>query len=108
MTAEDLWKPDERLGSPIKVGEWLYAQSVPVSVRLFKSNIHYGSGDDDDPPEISNDRIVDCSYLELQSSDGSEWGSMVGFFSFEEVERFGREKLGDTLQWHNSCDTLTP
>ena len=66
MTGEQLWKPSLRHGNPVRVGAWLYAGSVPLALRIFKSDIYDGTGDDEDDPEIRDDQAVECYYAELQ------------------------------------------
>ena len=91
MTIEDLWKPDEVLGRPIRVGEWLYDGRISLAVRLFKSDTRWGSGDYEDPPEVSDDQVA-----------GDErFGSWCGFLTLDDVERFGHEQLGNSLRWHD-------
>jgi hypothetical protein len=70
MTAEELWNPDESLGKPVRVGEWLYDGRISLAVRLFKSGTLWGSGDENDPPDVRDDQAIDCYYLELQVLGG--------------------------------------
>lgn len=99
MTAAELWKPNDRLGTPIKVGEWSY-NGLRLAVRLFKSDVLYRSGDESDDPEVAEDQIVECYSMEFQGSGENRWSSMRQFLTLEDVERFGREDLGDSLCWY--------
>jgi hypothetical protein len=101
MTIEDLWKPDEVLGRPIRVGEWLYDGRISLAVRLFKSDTRWGSGDYEDPPEVSDDQAIECYYLQLQVAGDERFGSWCGFLTLDDVERFGHEQLGNSLRWHD-------
>jgi hypothetical protein len=46
----------------LKVGTFLYTDSVVCDMRLTYSPVRYGTGDADDPPHIANDRSLP-SYL---------------------------------------------
>ncbi len=101
MTDEDLWEPDEVLGTPIRAGEWLYDGRVPLAVRLFRSGTLYGSGDEEDPPEVRDVQSVVCYCLELQVAGEERWCSRRTFLTLEEVERFGTNDLNGSLRWHD-------
>jgi hypothetical protein len=99
MTVHELWSPDERLGRPIRLGEWLYDGRISLAVRLFESNILYGSGDEEDSPQLRDDQPVKCYYLDLQAGGEERWGSRHAFLTLDDVERFGRDDLGGSLKW---------
>jgi hypothetical protein len=106
VTAEELWKPHEIFGSPLKVGEWMYAGRVPLAVRVLKSDTLYGTGDYEDDPDVCNDRAVECYYLEFQGAGEERWCSMSGaFLSLEDIERYWCEHWGDSLRW---CGPAAP
>jgi hypothetical protein len=48
---------------PVKRGTSLYAGSIPCEVRIVRHHMFYGTGDHEDPPEIANDREVECFYI---------------------------------------------
>jgi hypothetical protein len=102
VTADDLWAPDKLFGAPFKVGEWRYDGRVALAVRLFRSQTLYGSGDEYDDPDDRNDRTVECYYLEFQRAGDDTWGSRRAFLTLDEVDRFGRDELGDTLHWYET------
>src|SRR5690242_19040949 len=99
VTKEDLWRPDEVLGTPLRIGEWLYNGAITLAVRLFRSATLYGSGDDEEG--AGEDRTVECYYLEVQSAGDERWASRRAFLRLDDIDRFGREELGDTLRWHD-------
>jgi hypothetical protein len=99
MTVQELWNPDEKLGKPTRVGQWLYDGRISLAVRLFESDILYGSGDEEDPPELREDQFLKCYYLDLQVGGEGRWGSRHVFQTLNDVERFGRNELGDSLEW---------
>jgi hypothetical protein len=100
MTMEELWQPDGVLGKPIRVGEWLYDGRISLAVRLFKGDTWWGSGDEEDPPEVRDDRAIECYYLQLQAAGEDRFGSNRGFLTLDDVESFGRDQLGSSLRWY--------
>jgi len=101
MTIEDLWKPDKYLGEPIRVGEWLYDGRISLAVRLFKGDTLWGTGDEEDLPEVRDDRATECYHLQFQVAGDERFGSQRTFLALDDVERFGRKQLGNSLQWHD-------
>jgi hypothetical protein len=51
----------------VQEGTALYDNAVQYGVRITKSSIWYGSGDYEDPPEIRQDREVECYYVWFES-----------------------------------------
>lgn len=47
----------------IRTGIWLYDNTVPTQVRIVRRPFTRGTGDYEDPPEISGDREVPCFAL---------------------------------------------
>lgn len=98
MSPEQLWAPSPIFGEPFKIGEWIY-NGLPLAVRLFRSDVLYGSGDVYDPPEIQNDRAVECYYMELQVAGEDRWGVLKAFLTEADIDRFNRDQLNGTLEW---------
>lgn len=94
-----LWEPHRYFGLPLRVGEWMYAGSIPLAVRVFKSSVLYGSGDYQDDPENEGDQAVECYYVQLQVAGEDRWGAYQAFLTFDDIERFGKDSLGGTLKW---------
>ncbi len=44
----------------VKRGYWMYAGTQRAEIRIVAGTMLYGSGDDEDPPEIANDEQVAC------------------------------------------------
>jgi hypothetical protein len=76
-----------------------YDGRISLAVRLFKSGILWGSGDEDDPPEVRDDQAIECYYLELQVVGDERFGSRLAFLTLDEVERFREEQLNGSLRW---------
>ncbi len=47
----------------IKRGKCIYSGSTEYEVKIVKWHVLYGTGDYYDPPEIQNDRNVECYYV---------------------------------------------
>ena len=101
MTSEELWKPDDVLGKPIRVGEWLYGGRVRLAARLFRGDTWWGSGDEEDPPELREDQAMECYYLQLQVAGDERFGSWRGFLTLDDVEHFAHDHLSNSLRWHD-------
>lgn len=99
MDPLELWQQDGLLGRPIRVGSWLYAGWVPIAVRLFRSEVRWGTGDEEDPPEWRDDQNVECYYMEFELLGQQRWGSRRSFVSIQEVDEYGCRELGGTLMW---------
>jgi hypothetical protein len=54
-------------GETVKQGTFLYDGTVICDVRIVRTETRYGSGDEEDPPEIREDHPGPCFYV--------EWGS---------------------------------
>jgi hypothetical protein len=63
-------------------------------VSLFRSEILYGSGDEEDAPQNAEEQQVECYHLELRAAGDDGWGACCSFRSLEEVDQFNREKAG--------------
>jgi hypothetical protein len=83
-------------------GTWLYDGSVPIEVRIVRSEIAYGSGDQEDPPEIAEDRHVACYYLLYESTiePGRFPAGGGGYFTVAEaMAAAARNAPG--VEWHS-------
>ena len=47
----------------VKTGICIYSGNVTYQVRIVKWHILYGTGDYEDPPEIADDREIECYYV---------------------------------------------
>lgn len=77
----------------VKQGILLYDNTLEYSVIIIESDIFYGTGDFDDPPEIAEDKECLCYYAwcdsphrrnEFFSGTGPEYGGMA-FMSLDEA-----------------------
>ena len=84
----------------VKRGRWLYDGVVPCDVRIIRHNVLYGSGDYEDPPEIADDREVECYYVEFHTPVGKpDWVGGGAALSVAEAVSIAESKLGATLKW---------
>lgn len=68
-----------RFGKPVLEGTWMYADSVPTTVRILESDVAYGTGDYSEPEDAS-DRHGLFFWVEWESSCGGPGGSVTGPF----------------------------
>ncbi len=68
-------------------GTWIYSGQITCHIRIIKSDILYGSGDYEDPPEYCNDKEVECYYIEFESmiEKGNYNSRHMGFLSLSQA-----------------------
>jgi hypothetical protein len=85
----------------VKEGVWLYDGTVACGVTIAKHHVWYGTGDYEDPPEICDDREVECYYIWYESLvEPGRFSTGGGVFStlaeaMECVERW----TNGTVRW---------
>ena len=85
---------------PEKTGTWLYAKEVPCEVRIVRHHTLYGSADYEDPPEIAEDRSVECFYVLFQTPAGEpNWVGGGAALTLAEAVALAERKLGPSLAW---------
>jgi hypothetical protein len=79
-------------------GSWTYGGTVKY-LQLIKSDVLYGSGDYEDPPEIRNDKEIECYYIEFLSStqkdkvDSTSGGFLILAEAIIEAEELTNQKV---------------
>ena len=92
---------DLEASPPVQFGTWLYAGSVPCEVKIVRHHTLYGSGDYEDPPEIADDREVECFYILFHTPVGHpQWVGGGAALSLAEAVSVAENKLGSTVTWH--------
>jgi len=87
-------------GSVVKRGNWLYGGSVKCAVRISSRDFRPGTGDYEDPPEVAEDREVECYALEFHTPAGEPaWVGGGTYASIKEATESARRLLGESLQW---------
>jgi hypothetical protein len=99
----------------VKTGSFLYAPGVKCEIRIVHSPVRYGTGDQDDPPEIANDVEANSYYVQFGSpaQPGVFVAGSVAFPSLKEAMLGAAEQLGAqrALRWHwapSLCPTMRP
>jgi hypothetical protein len=86
-------------GKPVVEGTWLYSGSVPVAVRILRSDVAYGTGDHEDEPEDAADRRELCFYVEWEPAGGGSGGSVTGPFTTEEEAKTHVDRTTHGVRW---------
>ena len=89
--------------TPIKQGTWMYSGSVPCEVRIVRHHTLYGTGDVSDPPEIAEDRTVECFYILYHTPTGEPaWVGGGATLSLQEAVTVAEAALGSGLRWNDA------
>ena len=84
----------------VKRGWWLYAASVRCDVYIVRRDVFPGTGDDEDPPEVADDRDVTCYELRYEIPGYPPKYAGGGYYlSIDEATTEAATVLGSTLQW---------
>jgi hypothetical protein len=84
-------------------GNWIYGESVTNNLQIVRSDVLYGSGDYEDPPEIRNDKEIECYYIEFLSSTHKDKVDSVrgGFLTLAEAIDNAEEITNQKIKWSN-------
>ena len=79
-----------KAGDVVKVGHWLYADSVRCRVEIQYADIRYGSPDYEDPPELQEDIPGDWYVVSTATTTDPEncppsWKNGGGYPSVKEA-----------------------
>ncbi len=84
----------------VKEGTALYAGTSPYSVKIAKSPVWYGSGDYEDPPEICEDREIECYEVWYSSPGDGKFTSGGGVFAtLDEATKAVEQATNGTIHW---------
>ena len=90
----------DSLGEIVREGHWLCTpELLRTRVWIRRSPVSYGSGDYEDPPEVANDRDVECYYIEWEAAGGGAWGGGGAFETLVEAEEEVANASGNTIVW---------
>jgi hypothetical protein len=86
----------------VKRGYWMYAGTQRAEIRIVAGTLLYGSGDDEDPPEIANDEQVACYYVAYESPPGSGCFPAGGgrFRSIDEAVATVERTIAGPITWY--------
>jgi hypothetical protein len=95
--------PEEQI---VKEGSFVYAESVQCEIRIVRTNVRFGSGDADDPPEVSEDRVTESYYVQYGSTTqrGVFTAGSGPFDSLPEALAGAARQLGAqrTIRWEQA------
>lgn len=82
-------------------GNWLYAECIPCHLYVIKSHTLYGSGDYKDPPEIRDNKEVECYYIKFESmvDRGKIDSRLGGFLTLSEVIAEAENVIYQKINW---------
>ena len=90
------------LAIPEMVGTWRYADAIACEVRIVRHHTLYGSGDLDDPPEVANDRDIECFYVIYGTPVGEpRWAGGGVALTLAEAASMAEQQLGTSLVWRS-------
>jgi hypothetical protein len=83
-----------------RTGHWRYDGNVRCEVRISRCSVWPGSGDHEDPPELKEDREIECYALEFQTPVGTPAWVGGGYYASEKDASDAAEmRLGESLRW---------
>jgi len=85
----------------VKEGIFLYDGTIPCSVKIFRHNIKYGSGDREDSPESCDDLVGEFYYIGFGSTTERNKitsGSMA-LDSLEDAIREAQDATRNSVVW---------
>ena len=84
----------------IKQGLWFYGGVTPCHARIVRHHTLVGTGDADDPPDLANDRAVECFYVRFDHPHtGPGWHDGGAALSLREAVFMAERRLGPLVSW---------
>ena len=87
----------------LRRGTWCYAETVRLEVRIIRQDHWWGSGDYEDPPEVRDDREVECFRVIYEIADKSGFTGGGQHLTLEEAMSEVQE-VGRSLRWDQSSN----
>jgi len=91
-------------GELVLEGTWLYAGEVRSRIAIVRRNEWYGSGDDEDPPEVADDREVETFEI-LYADPQAPTRFIAGggrYSTLEEARAAAEAACGATVRWQEA------
>jgi hypothetical protein len=98
----------------VKQGLWLHGGVTTCHVRIVRHHLLYGSHDAEDPPELADDRPMECYYVRYDmpawqarrpGRPGREapatWHDGGAALSLREAVFLAQRKLGPVISWND-------
>jgi hypothetical protein len=88
----------------VRRGWWLYDGMVRLEVRVVRQSVFYGTGDYEDPPEISEDREMECFsvWSETTTRELPRFAGMGQFETIESAVRHAESVIRGGVVWHDA------
>lgn len=84
-------------------GTWIYGGVVSCNLRITKCNVLYGSGDYYDPPEIRDDKKIECFYIQFEDMlEKGRYSCGGGFLTLSEAMREAEKVTYQKVNWVNT------
>ena len=85
----------------LRTGVWLYNGTVPCRVEIWRRNLKPGTGDYQDPPEISDEQVGEWYAVEYAAAGEDRVGQAGGgFFStLDAALESVRASTNGAIQW---------
>jgi hypothetical protein len=87
----------------VQLGTYLYAGQTECDIRIVRAPVRYGTGDDEDTPDIANDQNEPTFYVEYGSATqrGTFASRSVGHPSLEAAMSAAEASpgIGTTVTW---------
>lgn len=82
-------------------GSWIYGGSAICYLQIVESDVLYGSGEYEDPPEIRDDKEICCYYIEFLSSTQKDKvdSTSDGFLTLAEAINGAEELTNQNVKW---------
>ena len=85
---------------PVKQGLWFHGGVTPCHVQIVRHHTLLGTHDADDPPDIANDRAIECYYIRYDHPQtGRVWLDGGSALSLREAVFLAERRLGPLLSW---------
>lgn len=92
----------------VQAGTFLYDGQVECDIRIVHRPVRYGTGDHEDPPEVSDDAELDTFYVQFGSttSRGIFTAGGGGFPTFAAAVAYAEAVpgVGTTIRWTASAE----
>lgn len=84
----------------VKQGLWFFGGVTPCHVRIVRHHTLLGTHDADDPPDIANDREVECFYVRFdQTHTTPVWHDGGTALTLREAMFVAQRRLGPVVSW---------
>lgn len=90
----------------VRQGLWFSGGCITCHVRIVRHDVLFGSGDDDDPPELARDRHVECYYVRYDLPSFNQrgprrWRDGGAALSLREAVFLAQRRLGPAVCWED-------